>query len=85
MNAKLTLVMERPVIEEAKAYARRNGTSLSKMAQEYFAAVSRGSEVRDPRHAPLTAALLGIGELSEEEASLTDKELLAKALAERPG
>jgi len=85
MNSKLTLVMERPVIEQAKAYARRNGTSLSRMAQEYFAAVSREDGEPDRRHAPLTASLVGIGRLSEDEAGLSDKELLARALEERHG
>jgi len=83
MNAKLTLVMDRSVIAKAKAYARRNRTSLSRMAQECFAAVSGGPDAGDGRHAPLTASLLGIGELPKDDAELSDKELLARALAEK--
>ncbi len=83
MTTKLTLVMDRPIIERAKAYARRNRTSLSRMAQEYFAAVTRGADLPGGRHGPITASLLGIGRLPDDEAGLSDKELLAKALAER--
>ena len=83
MNAKLTLVMEQPVIKQAKAYARRNGTSLSRMAQEYFAAVSREADGTERRYGPITTSLMGIAKLSKEEAQLSDKELLARALAEK--
>lgn len=37
MQTKLTLSLEQKIIEQAKAYAKRQGTSLSKMVQEFLA------------------------------------------------
>lgn len=36
MNTKLTLTLEKEVIEQAKKYASQNGISLSEMVENYF-------------------------------------------------
>lgn len=36
MNAKLTLSLDKEVIEQAKAYAKEQGISLSKMLENYL-------------------------------------------------
>ena len=36
MDAKLTLTIERGLVERAKAYARDNGRSLSDLVESYF-------------------------------------------------
>ena len=36
MDKKLTLSLNQKIIEQAKKYAKRNGTSLSKMIESYF-------------------------------------------------
>ena len=75
MGTKLTLVLDPPVIERAKDYARRDRTSRSRMLQEYLAAVTRGEAQGEVRYGPLTASLCGLGRLPPEEAALSDKEM----------
>lgn len=36
MDKKLTLSLNQKIIEQANKYAKRNGTSLSKMIESYF-------------------------------------------------
>lgn len=36
MNTKLTLSLEKTVIEDAKSYAKKTGRSLSEMVENYF-------------------------------------------------
>ncbi len=36
MNTKLTLTLEKEVVELAKEYAKENGQSLSEMVENYF-------------------------------------------------
>lgn len=36
MNTKLTLTLEKEIIEEAKKYASKKGRSLSEMVENYF-------------------------------------------------
>ena len=36
MNTKLTLSVEKQIIEKAKSYARRTGRSLSELVSAYF-------------------------------------------------
>lgn len=51
MNTKLTLSLEKEVIEQAKIYAKGTGRSLSEMVESYFKSLSspkRKSEDQDP-------------------------------------
>ncbi|MDD3044378.1 MAG: DUF6364 family protein [Candidatus Delongbacteria bacterium] len=40
MNSKLTLLLDDDVIRKAKDYSKSNETSLSKLVEEYFKALS---------------------------------------------
>jgi hypothetical protein len=40
MNSKLTLLLDDAVIKKAKVYSKTNETSLSKLVEEYFKALS---------------------------------------------
>lgn len=44
MNAKLTLSLDKEVIEKAKAYAKEQGISLSKMLENYLKVVTSKTE-----------------------------------------
>jgi hypothetical protein len=44
MNAKLTLSLDKEVIEKAKAYAKEQGISLSKMLENYLKVITKKSE-----------------------------------------
>lgn len=44
MNTKLTLKINKNIIEKAKAYAGKNNTSLSQMVEKYFIALVTDSK-----------------------------------------
>ena len=50
MNTKLTLSLEKSVIEEAKSYAKKTGRSLSELVENYFRNLTEKSEIPDDIH-----------------------------------
>ena len=64
MEAKLTLKLEKALIDSAKNYAKKHNRSLSKMVENYFYNLS--PERRNPpKHSPVVESLLGV--LSEDD------------------
>lgn len=64
MQTKLTLRLDRALIERAKAHASRSGSSLSRMVAGYFAMLDREDEPEDdlpPTVRALYGALAGTG------------------------
>ena len=61
MNTKLTLTIEKDVIEIAKKYAKEKGQSLSEMVENYFkfVTVSR-TKVKEKQLSPKVRKLRGI-------------------------
>ena len=57
MQTKLTLRLDGQLIEQAKAYARNRGKSVSQMVADYFAVLDR--EERSENLPPLTRSLHG--------------------------
>lgn len=47
MNAKLTLSVNQEVIEQAKAYAKAKGTSLSKLFENYLKTIAGNRNVKE--------------------------------------
>lgn len=61
MDAKLTLKLEKEVIDRAKRYARRQGLSLSLLVERYFReVVETGQEAEQPELHGVTAKLAGM-------------------------
>jgi hypothetical protein len=61
MKDKLTLRLERKLIQEAKKQARKEGTSVSQMVSDYFKALQIKNEKDTPDDLPpKTASLSGI-------------------------
>lgn len=78
VQTKLTLRLEEDLIEQAKAYARQSGKSLSQMVADYFAQLDRPAPPR--ALPPLTGALKGVlkgADVDEDDyrAHLEDKHL----------
>jgi hypothetical protein len=66
MDKKLTLSLNQKVIEQAKKYAKRNGTSLSKMIESYFQSITNDQQnENDIKITPLVKSLCGVGKLPE--------------------
>lgn len=61
MDAKLTLKLDKEVIERAKRFARKYNTSLSKMVERYFDQVTQQEEEGGSLElTPLVRSLHGI-------------------------
>ncbi len=89
MNTKLTLTLEKDVIEKAKKYAARQGQSLSSLVEAYFSQLTqnRVEEQKDEALKPLPESLLKLrGSLKSNNYEPFDyKEELTKALREKHG
>jgi hypothetical protein len=60
MDAKLTLKLDSEVIERAKNYAEQQGTSLSRMVETYFDALTHGEPRAEDRPTGVVAELAGL-------------------------
>ena len=61
MNTKLTLTIDKSVIEQAKIYASKQGRSLSSMIENYLKAVTKNEGKIDNKEelSPLVKSLTG--------------------------
>lgn len=80
MNTKLTLTIDRNVIERAKEYASQRGRSLSDMVENYFKVVSSEESPQDTEIQPITKSLKGS---FKAPAGFNYKEALKKGLSEK--
>jgi dsDNA-specific endonuclease/ATPase MutS2 len=74
MNAKLTLSLDRVIIEQAKEFARSRHKSLSKLIETYLRQVSQADETLE-RVTPLVARLSGVidaGKLGNHKSAYSD-------------
>lgn len=65
MNTKLTLQLDKDVIEQAKTYARNQNISLSKLIESILSKLV--AEQGDSQISPLVKSLSGVIELSEDD------------------
>ena len=63
MNAKLTLQLNKDVIEQAKEYAKAQNTSLSKLVESILSKLIQKKEIEI---SPLVKSLSGIISLEED-------------------
>lgn len=59
MNTKLTLNLDKDVIDEAKTYAKSHSVSLSKLVENYLNSLTKDSK-RKSSVSPLVESLTGI-------------------------
>ncbi|MEZ4899547.1 MAG: DUF6364 family protein [Saprospiraceae bacterium] len=61
MNTKLTLTIEKEIIEEAKEYAKEKGQSLSDLVENYFKLITKENrEIKPKQLSPRIQRLRGI-------------------------
>ena len=65
MYSKLTLRLDRSVIERAKKFAKKNNTSLSRMIESYLDSVTKGDN-SGIEITPLVKSLSGVVELPDD-------------------
>jgi len=59
MNTKLTLKLDKSIIDRAKEYAKKKNTSLSKMIENYLQALTT-KQVKEIEISPLVESLSGV-------------------------
>lgn len=85
MNTKLTLTVDKSVVEMAKKYAKEKGESLSSMVENYFKFVAAkyrqtAKKEEDIEITPLIESLAGSLKVPDD---FDEKEELLKALEEK--
>lgn len=60
METKLTLILDKKVIEQAKEYAKSNRVSLSKIVESYLSSLVHDKEAADSEITPLVKSLSGV-------------------------
>lgn len=68
MNTKLTLRIDKSVIELAKKYATKQGRSLSSMIENYLKAVTKNEEKNsiEQELSPIVKSLMGSFKMSKD-------------------
>lgn len=59
MDKKLTLSLDKSIIERAKSYAKENNISLSKLIESYLSSITKPSS-RKEEISPLVKSLSGV-------------------------
>lgn len=80
MQTKLTLSLEKQVIEQAKAYAKRHGISLSKLVQELLKDKTKSKVLNEVTVPEKYKEVFGAFDLPED---FNYKEEIARVLAEK--
>ena len=80
MNTKLTLKLNKRVIERAKKYAQKNNKSLSVMVENYFKTISDKESKNDIEISPNVLELSGIIKIPD---NLNLKDMYGKHLEEK--
>lgn len=73
MTTKLTLTVEKTVIEKAKAYAKKTGRSLSELVENYLEAITLNE--KEENLSPRLKKIVGVVKLPhdfDEEKELSD-------------
>ncbi len=83
MNTKLTLTIEKEIIEIAKEYAKEKGQSLSEMVENYFKFVTvKRKKIKEKQLSPRVRKLRGI---IKTEGNLEYKKILTEELSKKYG
>ena len=77
MTTKLTLTLDKNIIESVKIYAKKNKISLSKLVEFYFKSLTSANKHNIENLSPITKELSGIAKIKSTK---SDKELLEDAL-----
>lgn len=83
MNTKLTLTIEKEVIETAKEYAKEKGQSLSEMVENYFKLVTVDKRnLNENQLSPKVRKLRGI---IKNDENIDYKQILTEELSKKYG
>ena len=80
MNTKLTLTIEKSLIEKAKKYAKSKGRSLSDIIENYLKIITKEEQAKEVELTPIVKSLKGT---FKEPINFDYKTELSKRLAEK--
>lgn len=81
MNTKLTLTIEKEIIEEAKEYAKEKGQSLSDLVENYFKLLTKENrEIKPKQLSPRIQRLKGVLKVDK---NFDYKQVLEEELAKK--
>ena len=80
MSTKLTLTVEKSVIEKAKIYAKKKGRSLSEIIENYLKAITAENQKDEIEISPIVKSLKGSFKMPE---NFDYKKELTDALTEK--
>ena len=81
MNTKLTLTIEKEIIEVAKEYAKDKGQSLSEIVENYFKLITvKRREIKPEELSPRIRRLRGIIKTKEK---LNHKQIITEELSKK--
>jgi hypothetical protein len=83
MNTKLTLSLEKEVIEQAKIYAKGTGRSLSEMVESYFRSLTSKKENSNNEHNEIDERLKKITGIVSLPADFDEKKAVQEYLEEK--
>lgn len=66
MSTKLTLNIDENTIAEAKSYAKRTGTSISKLVESYLNSLTSKKDKKESEITPLVKSLSGVINLPKD-------------------
>ena len=72
METKLTLKLDKDVIDKIKMYAQSRNISLSKMVEKYFRSLTSGKRYVNDKYSPIVKELSGIIKI-EDNTDYRDK------------
>jgi hypothetical protein len=67
MDTKLTLSLNKDIIEAAKKYAKRHNTSLSNLIENYLVSVTNSSSNSKEEISPLVKSLSGVLQIDKKQ------------------
>lgn len=67
MDTKLTLSLDKQIIEAAKKYAKKRNTSLSNLIENYLVNVTKTSKNAEEEISPLVKSLSGVLKLDKKQ------------------
>jgi len=84
MNTKLTLKLDKAVIQKAKVFAKENKVSLSALVENYFESLTNTDDNKELNISPAVRALSGVLKIKarRETDEIRDEYLMEKYLGE---
>lgn len=67
MDTKLTLSLDKQIIEAAKKYAKKKNTSLSNLIENYLVNVTKASKNSEEEITPLVKSLSGVLKMNKKQ------------------